>query len=219
VEANDGGTIRRFVYSGWNLQFAYDAASTVRAAYVTAPGPQPGAVYEIVQGGTPYYPLVDGLGSVTALTDGSGAVVGHERYSAFGVPAPSGVVDNGFTFTGHQYDSATGLVYARERYYDPTIGRFISQDPDPAVNPYAYAFDSPTDLTDPLGRATLIERIKLLLFGPAQSAGYIASQAARDERARQAALLAAQKAAELQITVVNATRVFINDTWKPGGGM
>lgn len=31
-------------------------------------------------------------------------------------------------FTGHQYDVETGLAYARARYYDSEVGRFISRD-------------------------------------------------------------------------------------------
>jgi RHS repeat-associated protein len=46
------------------------------------------------------------------------------------------------------------LVYYRARYYDPTIGRFISRDPagmPDGVNRYAYVGNSPTNFTDPSG--------------------------------------------------------------------
>jgi RHS repeat-associated protein len=118
-------------------------------------------VYEIVDGGTPYYPLFDGVGSVTALTDAAGAVVGQTRYSAFGLPQATGHADDGFTFTGQQYDGDTGLVFARDRYYDPAIGRFISQDPVPSVNPYAYCLNAPLEFTDPTGREATTEKVKL----------------------------------------------------------
>ena len=75
------------------------------------------------------------MGSVTALTDATGASVGRVRYSAFGVPQSSGVNESAVSFTGHQFDAATGLFYARARYYDPALGRFLSQDLEPAVNP------------------------------------------------------------------------------------
>jgi RHS repeat-associated protein len=150
VEVNDDGAIRRFVYSGWNLSNEFDGANALRATYVA--GLFPDGVYEIVRDGTRYYPLFDGVGSVTALTDATGATVGRARYSAFGVPHSSGVTENAVSFTGHQFDAATGLVYARARYYDPTIGRFLSQDPEWAVNPYVYALDAPLEFTDPTGR-------------------------------------------------------------------
>lgn len=31
-------------------------------------------------------------------------------------------------FTGHEFDTDTGLTYMEARYYDPTLGRFLSQD-------------------------------------------------------------------------------------------
>ena len=59
-------------------------------------------------------------------------------------------------------DSATGLTYMQARYYDPVIGRFLSNDPvgfiasgyDPRyVNRYAYAANEPINNTDPTGEA------------------------------------------------------------------
>ncbi len=60
-----------------------------------------------------------------------------------------------YQFTGRELDPNSGLYYLRNRYYSPTLQRFIS--PDPAglaggdVNLYAYAHNDPTNLTDPLG--------------------------------------------------------------------
>ncbi|MFL5931617.1 MAG: Ig-like domain-containing protein [Gaiellaceae bacterium] len=163
VEVNDDGAIRRFVYSGWNLRNEFDGANALRATYVA--GLFPDGVYEIVRGSARYYPLFDGVGSVTALTDATGAAVGRVRYSAFGVPQSSGVTENAVSFTGHQFDVATGLVYARARYYDPTIGRFLNQDPEWAVNPYVYALDAPLEFTDPTGRTVSEEATTRREFG------------------------------------------------------
>jgi RHS repeat-associated protein len=150
LEVNDNGAIRRFAYSGWNLSNEFDGGNALRATYVA--GIFPDSVYEIVRNGTRYYPLFAGDGSVTTLTDATGVSVGRVRYSAFGVAQSSGVTEPSVSFTGHQFDAATGLFYARDRYYDPTLGRFLSQDPLPAINPYVYASDAPTDLTDPTGQ-------------------------------------------------------------------
>ena len=61
-------------------------------------------------------------------------------------------------FDGKPYSSATGLYYDFQRWYDPSIGRFISQDPfaghlsyPQTLNPYIYVGDSPTSATDPTG--------------------------------------------------------------------
>jgi RHS repeat-associated protein len=152
VEVNDDGATRRFAYSGWNLRNEFDGTNALRATYVA--GLFPDAVYEVVRDGTRYFPLFDGVGSVTAWTDATGAAVGRVRYGAFGRPQSSGVSEDAVSFTGHQFDAATGLVYARARYYDPTLGRFLSQDPEAAINPYTYAFNAPFEFTDPTGRST-----------------------------------------------------------------
>jgi RHS repeat-associated protein len=151
LEVNDNGVVRRFVYSDWNLRNEFDGTNALRATYIA--GLFPDSVYEVVRDGIRYYPLFDGVGSVTTLTDATGAAVGRVRYSAFGAPQSSGVTENAVSFTGHQFDAATGLVYARARYYDPALGRFLSQDPEPAVNPYVYALDAPSEYTDPTGRS------------------------------------------------------------------
>ena len=56
------------------------------------------------------------------------------------------------TQIGYNYDST---IYYRARYYDPTIGRFISEDPTQfagsGTNFYAYVDNDPVNLTDPLG--------------------------------------------------------------------
>jgi len=51
-----------------------------------------------------------------------------------------------FLFAGTTYDRETGLYYNRARYYNPQLGRFISQDPiglAGGINLYAYAGNAP----------------------------------------------------------------------------
>ena len=57
-------------------------------------------------------------------------------------------------YTWHAGDP-TGLVYMRARYYDPEIGRFLSEDPLPAGNLYAYAGGDPVGLWDPTGMSAV----------------------------------------------------------------
>ena len=57
-------------------------------------------------------------------------------------------------YTGREFDSETGLYYYRARYYDPTTGRFISEDPiglRDGVDLYVYVHNGPTTSTDPQG--------------------------------------------------------------------
>ena len=75
------------------------------------------------------------------------------RYDAWGnVIAQTGTTPR-YGYTGREPDE-TGLVYYRARYYDPTIGRFISKDPagmPDGVNRYAYVGNNPINFTDPEG--------------------------------------------------------------------
>ena len=51
----------------------------------------------------------------------------------------------------------TGLYFMRARYYDPMLGRFISEDPDGlsgGINQYTYAGNDPVNARDPSGRCT-----------------------------------------------------------------
>jgi len=102
--------------------------------------------------------LHDGLGSTVGLTDEGGDVVASYGYDAFGaIRSQTGSSPNEFTFTGEQVDG-TGLHYLRARYYDPSIGRFLTQDPfggwvsgPQSQNPYAYVMNNPALLIDPFG--------------------------------------------------------------------
>ncbi len=63
---------------------------------------------------------------------------------------------NGSTnFTGREYDDFTGLYYYRARMYDPTLGRFISEDPigfgGGDINLYGYVGNRPLMFRDPFG--------------------------------------------------------------------
>lgn len=102
--------------------------------------------------------LTDAQGSVVAETDAQGNVnytAANRPYGAQAMGAPQA----GPGYTGHVNDPDTGLVYMQARYYDPTIGRFLSPDP---VSPepgnsfnfgrYTYANGNPVRYTDPDGR-------------------------------------------------------------------
>ena len=109
-------------------------------------------------GGTYFY-HADGLGSITSLTDGSGQLAASYVYDSFGnLTASTGAITNPFQYTGREFDSETGLYYYRARYYDPVIGRFLSEDPlgsNPEPNLYAYVNNSPVGSVDPSGLYTI----------------------------------------------------------------
>jgi RHS repeat-associated protein len=70
-------------------------------------------------------------------------------------------VSNPFGFTARERDAESGLMFYRARYYDPKLGRFISQDPigfdGGDLNLYRYVFNDPANLTDPSGEIALAE--------------------------------------------------------------
>ena len=61
---------------------------------------------------------------------------------------------NPFRYTGRGFDAEAGLYFYRTRYYDPSIGRFIAEDPirfDAGTNFYTYAQNNPAKFIDPKG--------------------------------------------------------------------
>lgn len=158
IEVNDNARITRYAWDDANIVGEYDDANQLTAAFVTTP--QPGQMLGVTRpDGTHLYPLVDGLGSVTALTDSAGAVVGRYEYDAYGsqIQAPTGAGTEVYTFAGQQYDATTGLYSMRSRYYDPAHGRFISPDPVAANNQYWYAEADPVDMVDVFGETSSVE--------------------------------------------------------------
>jgi RHS repeat-associated protein len=104
--------------------------------------------------------LSDVLGSAIAEADATGTIQAAYTYDAFGVTSVSGLTGvNEFQFTGRENDG-NGLYYYRARYYDPQIGRFISEDPlgfdGGDVNYYAYVHNNPINLWDAFGLSSLV---------------------------------------------------------------
>ena len=99
--------------------------------------------------------LFNGHGDVTALTDKNGTVTKTYEYDAFGNEInPSTTDTNPFRYCGEYYDSETGSIYLRARYYNPSIGRFTAEDPiKDGLNWYAYASQNPVMFMDPWGLA------------------------------------------------------------------
>ncbi|PIQ86896.1 MAG: hypothetical protein COV74_02960 [Candidatus Omnitrophica bacterium CG11_big_fil_rev_8_21_14_0_20_45_26] len=101
----------------------------------------------------------DHLGSTNVVTNPQGQQVFLMEYLPFGeVKVRTGADPVTHTYTGHEEDFETDLVYANARYIDPKIGRFITPDTfvqepsDPQTfNRYAYVRNNPIRFTDPSG--------------------------------------------------------------------
>jgi RHS repeat-associated protein len=109
---------------------------------------------EVRSSATSYYEA-DGLGSVTSLSGSTGAVANTYTYDSFGkVTNFAGTLSNPFQYTGHGSDPETNLDYYRFRYYDPSTGRFLSEDPiafSGGIDFYSYVRNHPLDYVDLFG--------------------------------------------------------------------
>jgi RHS repeat-associated protein len=105
--------------------------------------------------------VYDGLGSCRAMVkpnaQGTEAVlVARYDYDVYGaVRTQSGSSANKFKYVasiGHPTDEETGLIYMRARYYDPQVGRFVSEDPGQYdENWFVYTGNNPVCRVDPTG--------------------------------------------------------------------
>ena len=82
----------------------------------------------ISKNGNEYYGY-DGHGSVVNISNESGKSIKSYDYDAFGVELNRDVNDtNLFRYCGEQYDNETDSIYLRARYYNPSLGRFTTED-------------------------------------------------------------------------------------------
>ncbi len=108
-----------------------------------------------------FEPLADHLGTIRDIAkrnaNGTTSIVNHIRYDSFGniLSESNAAVDHIFGFTGQIWDADALLWDFNRRWYDPVIGRFISEDPigldGGYTNFYVYVGNNPTNLTDPTG--------------------------------------------------------------------
>jgi RHS repeat-associated protein len=151
----------------------YDALGNLQNAYVYGND----LVSQSDNNETLFY-HVDGLGSTRVLTDESGNIEESYNYDAYGNLIIGDASENAYLFAGEQRDIETGLDYLRARYYDPTLGRFISRDAyagnlsDPmSQHKYQYAHANPVVNTDPSGYFTMKEILGALKISSILGAG------------------------------------------------
>ncbi|MCR9291515.1 MAG: hypothetical protein NXI32_02270 [bacterium] len=151
IEFNNDGTPRQLYL--WS-----DAVDDLLAAEEIPSNPSAGNIL---------WPLADHLGTIRDIADrndstGVTNVSNHRRYDAFGnrLSETNSAVDLIFGFTGKLFDETVGLQNNLNRWYDPNIGKWISQDPigfnAGDANLYRYVGNAPTHYVDPLGLADWI---------------------------------------------------------------
>ena len=157
----DGSNLRRSKsVSGVTTEFVYDGQNIVETI-------KPNEIQKFLRGydlilrkvnnGDSEYYYQDNHGNVTTMKDTAGKKLNTLKYDSFGnTTLPSGY-DNPFRYCGEYMDDETGLVYLRNRYYDPSIGRFITEDPvKSGLNWYAYCENNPLKYIDPFGYAATL---------------------------------------------------------------
>ncbi|MGE4336805.1 MAG: RHS repeat domain-containing protein [Pigmentiphaga sp.] len=162
VRSDVGGAQRRYSFYAQDgrLLWQRDEVAGTRSVNVYLAGSLVAEVRRPLSGANASVSFLhtDPLGSPIAKTDATGAVVETSEYEPYGLLL-NRANDDRPGYTGHVMDSATGLTYMQQRYYDPAIGRFLSVDQVTAYekpminfNRYVYALNNPYRFTDPDGR-------------------------------------------------------------------
>lgn len=141
-------------------------------------------IAEVRNGQVTYY-HGDHLGSTNVITDESGNKKELVEYTPYGEAVTHDNIDEDDEvdqyFTGKTLDDETGYYYYGARYYDPSLGRFLTADsitPDEAnpqaLNRYSYVYNSPLNYIDPSGHFPWLALLGALIGGA--SAGISAYQ-------------------------------------------
>jgi RHS repeat-associated protein len=162
IGIDESGSQTWTVYDGKNPYADFNGSTTLQQRYLFGPGVVNGAAVDEIlartsPGGTTAWYLTDKLGSVRDIVSTSGSVLDHIVYDSFGTVLTETNASNGdrFKFAGMEYDSTTGQYYDRARYYSPTTGRFVTQDPTGFgardTDLYRYVGNGPNNATDASG--------------------------------------------------------------------
>jgi RHS repeat-associated protein len=154
------GSTTNYHYDGFSNRVLYETNPTGAVTiWYTWVGEQ--LVSQTVPGGPTYYYLHNGHGDVTALYDSDGTLQNQYAYDVWGKPDPansSQPLDNAYRYAGYRWDEETGLYYLNARYYDPVLGRLLTQDTYGGTlrhpmtqHSYLYVANNPVNYYDPSG--------------------------------------------------------------------
>jgi RHS repeat-associated protein len=155
ASVHNGKTTRYLIDSGGfgNLAAEFDGTGAVIAHYTYGLD----LVSSVQPSGAASYYHFDGTGNTVQITNASGAIVNSYAYLPFGEQTVlAAAVANPFTYSGQigVMDEGTGLYFMRNRWYNPTLGRFQHLDPVGLAggeNLYEYVGNSPLRYNDALG--------------------------------------------------------------------
>jgi len=146
-----------YVWDGDQLVFELDKDYNIKKRYVRGQS----LVYaDTGEGTNKTYFVTDDQGSVIQLVDEQGTIIKTYSYDAFGTELSKDnnqTDDNPFRYCGEYHDIETGYIYLRARYYNPAVGRFISEDPIfDGDNWYVYCANDPINYADPSGLEKIV---------------------------------------------------------------
>ena len=109
---------------------------------------------QINSGGTVTYLHHDQAGSTRLITGSTGKTEATFTYGAYGeLTGSTGTATTPLGYDGQNTSSDTGLIYLRNRVYDPKTAQFLTVDPLVSISgaPYNYAGDNPINHEDAVG--------------------------------------------------------------------
>ncbi|HYR29461.1 MAG TPA: RHS repeat-associated core domain-containing protein, partial [Thermoanaerobaculia bacterium] len=157
VSRSTGGESRYFLYDDDDLLLETDGTGATHRVYSHWPGVDHPHSVRVTSGGRSdmYYYVMEAPGHVVGLTDSLGAVVDSYRYKPFGeIETETSVTGQPLRYMARELDPASKLYYVRNRWYDPSLARFMSEDPigiAGGINTYAYVGNDPVNQRDPTG--------------------------------------------------------------------
>jgi RHS repeat-associated protein len=161
ISKKAGGKTTHFLYDGSRLLAEFDEQKRVVRTWTSAASPL--GSFGVREGDVSQYFVNDAAGSLLAMIGSSGEVTASYEYTPFGEPsfgkvrpALPAVIPG--RFAGALFDADTGLYQFGARYYDPTLGRFLTPDPVMGIldvpashNAYQYAYNNPLRYRDSSG--------------------------------------------------------------------
>jgi RHS repeat-associated protein len=180
IVETDNGTVtsdRRYLWCGMKICEERNGGGSMVNKRFSSKGVQ--------EGGVSYYYATDHLGSVRELIDGSGLIRSRYDYDPYGrVTKVIGDKNSSYTYTGHLQHEPTNLLLAPHRAYEPSLGRWIGEDPigfdGGDSNMYVYVVNNPVNLIDSTGKVLAIPVVVALppLGQALAGAGALAAAAA-----------------------------------------
>ena len=161
ILTDEEGQITKYLYDGLTaiIERSTDGATHTYYTRGIGYGGGIGSLISVQQGPDSSYYHYDGIGTVTEMTDSAAKTAKSYTYDAFGnILTQNGLVQDPYSFSTKEYSAQSGLVYFGARWYDPGIGRFITEDflagniyRPSSLHRYVYVQNNPVNWIDPLG--------------------------------------------------------------------